>query len=141
MASPTAIVGSRMSHLRRRTISKYSPILRGRNSTLIELLLDCHRDTETQRKPREIQETLVLFLLSFAFLCASVSLRPIVPTKLPAFCALRLPPGNSSSRLNAKQFRSLCARRPCRLWRRERRPDGSSKSVLAGYCCGARLLH
>src|SRR5436190_13176053 len=37
MARPTAMTGRRIIHLRLRTMSKYSPILRGRNSA-IELL-------------------------------------------------------------------------------------------------------
>src|SRR2546425_10187321 len=39
MASPIAIVGSRISHLRRRADLKYSLIFRGLNSTLIRVLL------------------------------------------------------------------------------------------------------
>src|SRR2546430_4282320 len=39
MASPIAIVGSRINHLRRRADLKYSLILRGLNSTLIRVLL------------------------------------------------------------------------------------------------------
>src|SRR2546425_12888634 len=39
MASPIAIVGSRINHLRRRADLKYSLIFRGLNSTLIRALL------------------------------------------------------------------------------------------------------
>src|SRR2546421_4830650 len=81
MASPTAIVGSRMSHLRWRTMAKYSPIFRGRNSTLIELLLDCHKTLPQRHRDAEKNEKsfekLCLIVYCFSFLCVSVSLRQI----------------------------------------------------------------
>src|SRR5712692_1046254 len=132
MASPIAIVGSRISHLRLSAMRAYSLIRLCRNSTLMFGCSSC--TTNFSLSPR-------LLLPS----CANHQidkLRFVVHlfTSSPEFSVLRPLRGSWSSRSDAKRFRSRGARRLCRLSPPEPCQDESDTSASASYCFGAQLL-
>src|SRR5437763_14793095 len=117
MASPIAIVGSRINHLRRRADLKYSLILRGLNSTLIRVLLSptnfslSHLSTN-YRSNLNVDQTEVC--------------RTFV-TAWPEFCAPRRLPENSLSRSSAGHSGFRGALPACHQWRPVPRPNGNDK--------------